>query len=149
MTSSKPTLKTCGQRGEMPKLTSLAKEAKDAKVIIALGTNSLGFRTVDEHYLKLAQALSAESESCFWVGPPHLDPAHESLSSSRRIRIKGMDSYLTDFYSLLKVQLGNRCAVVDSRESTQSGNVGNGTVDGIHRRESAGKFWAQSVFPKL
>ena len=60
-----------------------------------------------------------------------------------------MEAYLDTFYLELESGVGKKCKVIDSRLATKAGTLGNGTIDGIHKKESAGKKWAQDVFPQL
>lgn len=139
----------CGKDGEMPAFDVLAKEAIGANVVVALGTNSLGVKSMDENYFNLANQLSARSKSCFWVGPPHLEPNHVSLNPDRRKRISNMESNLDLFYSNIENAVGKKCKLIDSRPATKLGSPGRPTTDGIHKVEAAGKKWAQEIFPQI
>jgi hypothetical protein len=144
----KTELRSCGGSGETPALSLLLKKHKGSRVIVALGTNSLGSPRAMKSYLDMASAIRANGNRCQWIGPPHLHPSQAAGGFSESdLRI--LEGNLDRFYSSLIKAVDPTCAVIDSRKATVAPTVGNETVDGVHRNESAGLEWARQSIRDL
>lgn len=139
---SHSTFTPCGGTGDPPSLQTLLANHPGARMVIALGTNSLWSPNVNSYYSDMASQIRAAGVPCDWIGPPHLDPSKNS-------RYVEMEANLNGFYSSLKSEVEPTCPVVDSRDITAPGTVGFGTSDGVHRTRSAAEYWADQVVPRL
>ncbi len=143
MTSQTKRLSPCSGNGKVPKLTELLNQNRNSKVISALGTNSLLSSTADSSYRQMAQTIKSSDHSCLWVGPPHLKPSQSRGFPSGRVA--ALEANLSSFYESLSRSVDGYCVLLDSRSATEPGQVGNQTVDGVHRNAAAGKSWANFV----
>ncbi len=152
-------LALCGGDGKMPDLDVVLSEAHGGRVIIALGANSLGAPHVDFRYLKIAQMAKARG-GCDWIGPPHMNMGQNIGYKNKKkgaapTDVEIRESNLDEFYDSLGEATQGLCRLVDSRNATRSCDSlhksceGNQTVDGIHRTESAGKYWARQISAAL
>ncbi len=139
-------LADCGGNGATPSLRTLLARHAGARVIVALGTNSLHSSSAGDTYAEMAAQIQSAGRACDWIGPPHLNPA-EAPSSSRE-RIRQFESNLNGFYASLASVSSPACALVDSRPATERGTPGYSTSDGVHRGRIAGGAWADRVTPK-
>jgi hypothetical protein len=140
MTSSQATLSPCGGSGQTPSLALLLAKFKGSHVIVSLGTNSLLSPRADHSYRLMVQAIKDSGDECEWIGPPHLHASQSKGFPSGRVAIE--ESHLSSFYDSLANSVDGFCSLFDSRNSTVEGSPGHETVDGIHRNESSGKYWA-------
>lgn len=147
MTTSEPSLKLCNNTGQIPKFEEILKTNLGARFIVAHGTNSLLSPKVDAYYGSLAKLINDAGLECDWIGPPNMNPAQSKGFPEGRIDT--LQKNLTNFYTSLNIVSTNGCSLIDSREATAVETAGNQTVDGVHRNEAAGKYWAQSIFEFL
>lgn len=145
--SARPELSACGGDGRTPSLSTLLARHAGARVVVALGTNSLHSTQAGSSYRDFAAAIQASGRACDWIGPPHLNPADASGSSRERIR--ALQRNLDGFYVSLNDVVSSACSLVDSRPSTAPGTAGHATSDGVHRGNVAGRAWADGVSPSL
>jgi len=143
MTSSKPTLQLCSGTGNVPKFATILAAHPTSLFLIAHGTNSLLSTSVDANYKKMAQMISAQKNSCVWVGPPHLRP--DQAKGFTPSRLTTMEGNLADFYSSLDKSVSSACELIDSRHFTAKGTAGYSTADGVHRTTAAGIYWADQL----
>ena len=143
LTSADPVLKPCGDQGQIPKFESILAKYKNSEVIVALGTNSLMSAKVDSSYKAMVKATQANGNSCKWIGPPHANPSQSKGFPAGRVAT--LEKNLNSFYDSLSAQVDSGCRLIDSRDATASGTVGNQTVDGIHRSDAAGKEWIRQI----
>ncbi len=141
-----PALAPCGGDGKMLTLSSILSVNSDARVIIALGTNSLMSPQVTADYKTMADLVRAHG-TCDWIGPPHLR-ADQSVGFPVG-RVATEEANLAGFYDSLLSAVGTDCSFIDSRASTAPGTVGNETVDGVHRTADAGAYWANQIDGQL
>lgn len=139
------TLKKCGAH---PTFASLLARYPNARVVVALGTNSLANPRPDRHYADMIALLKNGKRKCDWITPPHLNPPQAAAGFSPA-RITGLENNLSTFTDSLTTMIGTTCEVIDSRDATAVGSVGNQTVDGIHRRTSAGNYWADQLRSRI
>jgi len=145
--SSTGSRRPCGGTGRIPKLASLLQKHRSARFVIALGTNSLMSPAADRSYRKIATMITSSGNACDWIGPPHLNPTQSRGFSPSRII--ALERNLGGFYRSLASQLSGACHLIDSREATASGTPGNQTIDGVHRNEIGGKYWAGLIVRAL
>jgi len=143
MTTANPVLQLCGGNGKVPTLASLLAANSGSRVIVGLGTNSLLNAKVDNSYHAMVKAIKASGSQCDWIAPPHLHASQAKGFPPSRIATE--EKNLNGFYESLAQTVEGHCNFVDSRDATASGTPGNETVDGVHRNESAGKYWADSI----
>lgn len=143
LTSDNPFLQGCNERAKIPSLQNILALYKNADVIVALGTNSLLSPKVDKSYKVMAKAISENGSNCYWIGPPHLSPSDSKGFPLGRIKIQ--ESNLNSFYDSLSIAIDKHCNLIDSRGATIAGTPGHQTYDGVHRTESAGKFWVAQI----
>lgn len=136
-----PQLQPCDPEGHIPKLASILSAHNTAKLIIALGTNSLLSPMADASYSKLA-AAAAKSNTCEWIGPPHLNPAQSK--GFPKGRIATLEKNLDSFYKSLAA-LQKNCILIDSRPATAEGTEGFETIDGVHRADAAADHWVKNL----
>jgi hypothetical protein len=139
MNTANPTLEPCGGDGKMISFASILAASGKAQIIIALGTNSLMSTTADASYSAMAQAIQANGNACEWIGPPHLRPDESIGFPPGRLAIE--EQNLAGFYTSLQSAV-SPCSFVDSRDATAPGTPGSETLDGVHRTEDAGEYWA-------
>lgn len=140
-------LRPCAGDGRMPRLDSLLRTHRGARVIVALGTNSLGSPKPGSAYKRFSSLVGQSGAACDWIGPPHLNPSQARGFSTDRLA--GMESNLRTFYPGLRQSVGGSCRVIDSRGPTARNTVGSATVDGVHRTKTAGVSWAKKLAPQL
>lgn len=141
-TTKEPVFKLCGGNGAPPSLDELLKDQRVTRVIVELGGNSLTSDKPDSFYLRLAEKIYKNEKSCDWYGPAWRQPEN---SKPNRDKLEKANHNIPLFVNSLERQIGKYCSVIDSKDATGPGQPGNETVDGIHRTETAGKIWAQSV----
>ena len=146
MTTAQPTLVKCAQEGAMPDLAQILRGQQ--RVIVALGTNSLGAPQVDRFYEALSAIVHRSGARCEWVGPPHLAPTRVRNDREQR-RLASLQNHLHSFYDSMEAAVGRRCTLVDSRGATSEGTAGAPTRDGVHRTRPAGQSWAQAVTSQI
>jgi hypothetical protein len=147
MTSVKPQKVACQGTGEIPSFAKILAAHKGANFIIALGTNSLWSPKVDANYRSMVNAMKANGSSCEWIGPPHINFTQpKGFSQSLRHKMEGN---LNSFYTSLGEATEGICPLIDSRDATLAGTPGNDTFDGVHRTDSAGKYWVDQITPSL
>ncbi len=146
-TSTNLNLKLCNGDGKIPKISNILTQYKNAEVLIALGTNSLMSPTVSKSYQTLTKLIKENGNSCYWIGPPHLNPSESKGFPASRLAKQ--EKNLNSFYSSLKNTTKDTCRLVDSRQATAADTTGNQTVDGVHRNENAGKYWASQISHQL
>jgi hypothetical protein len=139
MSSEVSKLGPCGGTGQVPALSQILAKHKGSRVLVGLGTNSLMDTRADHSYRLMVETV-ASSGKCVWIGPPHLQPSHSKGFPAGRVATE--EANLNGFYVSLFNSVEGICSLFDSREATASGTPGNETVDGIHRNDSAGKYWA-------
>lgn len=147
MTSEKPAAELCGGNGQVPKLSEILAQHPGARVVVALGTNSLLSAHVDRSFSALARIARSYGTSCDWVGPPHLNPAQSNGFPAGRVARE--EQNLNTFYDSLSSAVDSRCAVQDSRDATAPRTPGYDTIDGVHRTDTAGKYWADPTVKQL
>ena len=86
----------CSGSGETPTFKSLLEKHADAKVIIALGTNTMLSPTLDRHYENIFNLLEQKERPCIWVGPPHLFESESKGFPKGRLKI--MEDNISKFY---------------------------------------------------
>lgn len=134
----------CGGDGALPVLSTILGNHKGARVIIALGTNSLLSARVDSSYSIMADAAAkSNGKACTWIAPPHLN-ANQARGFSPA-RVNDLEKNLNTFYDSLAKSISSNCKIIDSREATAPGTLGNQTVDGVHRNNAGGKYWADAI----
>lgn len=133
----------CDGTGEPPNLGTLLDRHPGAKVIIALGTNSLSGTSAGVYYEEMVSTIRESGRACDWIGPPNLQPA------GRKKAIQTMQSNLPAFYTSLHDVTVPTCNLIDSRGATAPGTEGNATSDGIHRTAAAGTYWADLITTQL
>lgn len=147
MTSAKPTLVFCNGSGKIPPLESLLSSFKKDRVIIALGTNSLISEKADLTYRTLMKSIKKNDSSCLWIAPPHMNATQSKGFAMGRVA--KIEKNLNNFYDSLAESVESHCTIIESREATAPKTPGNDTVDGIHRSENAGKYWADAIIQQL
>lgn len=147
MTSAKPQKISCGGNGQIPPFSKILADHKGAQFIVAMGTNSLGSPQVDASYKTMINLIKGNGSTCEWIGPPHLHPSqHKGFTQDR---LESMDKNVNGFYTSLASATEGACPLIDSRDATAAGTPGNDTVDGVHRSDSAGKYWVQQISSSL
>jgi hypothetical protein len=142
--SAAPAWKDCSTPGgDMPTAAAIIANNPSAQIVVALGTNSLMSAAVPASYKQLADMVKQNNRTCYWIAPPHLNPAQSKGFPAGRIQI--LENNLNGFYSELYGDVRDNCVFVDSRPLTQPGTVGNETTDGVHRTTAAGLYWANQV----
>lgn len=143
-TSAAPGLKDCSTPGgAMPTAAQIIAQHPGAEIIIALGTNSLMSSVVPASYKQLADLVKQNHHSCFWIAPPHLNPAQSKGFPAGRLEI--LENNLNTFYVDLYTEVRASCGLIDSRPATREGAVGFQTTDGVHRTPQAGVYWANEI----
>ncbi len=128
---------------QMPPLSKLLEDNKDALIVVALGTNSLLSPTAGRNYNQFADAVDESGQECVWIGPPHFN---ESQSKGfPKGRVATLNTNLNPFYISFTGAVSDGCRVIDSRTSTAANGPGYDTVDGVHRTNAAGRHWAAEV----
>lgn len=146
----------CSAGGVPPTLQRILSDFNGNRVVVALGTNSLGRGTADGAYVNMAAAIRRSGKTCEWIGPPAMNTRYGRPQSQT------LQNNLAPFYvSLIKPKRGaesrpyvsDYCGkITDSRPATSSG-PGNDTDrgaagnDGIHRSARAGVYWANQIYP--
>jgi hypothetical protein len=147
MTSTKPTKVSCGGSGQIPPFSKILADHKGAHFIVAMGTNSLGSPQVDANYKTMINMIKGNGSACEWIGPPHLHPSqHKGFTQGR---LESMDKNVNSFYTSLENATEGKCSLIDSRDATAAGTTGNDTVDGVHRSDSAGRYWVEQISSSL
>jgi hypothetical protein len=95
----------------------------------------------------MARAAKANGNTCDWIGPPHLNPGQSKGFPPERIAKE--EKNLNSFYDSMATSVDQSCNVVESREATAPGTPGYETVDGVHRTDSAGKYWSAAIVGQL
>ena len=142
LTSKDSAFKLCGGDGNPPSIDELLKNPKVNRVIVELGGNSLASPRPDSSYVDLAQKIFKSEKSCDWLGPAWRQP---EKSKSNKDNLERSNQNIPLFVKTLARQIGPYCTFIDSKDATGPGELGNETVDGVHRTETAGKIWAQSI----
>lgn len=130
------------------------------KVVIALGTNSLG-RNRKADYDRMTQMIqdfktsSGSQTSCDWISPPRLDWGKGSalkFVTAQNARKKQNPSnkeipFIKDYSIIIENvrDQSQRCHIIDSYKYTQL----NQTADGIHRYGAPAIVWANGVFSEI
>jgi hypothetical protein len=135
-------LTPCNGTGEPPNVGTILADNPGARVIVALGTNSLYGTAAGVYYQEMANTIREAGRSCKWIGPPNLQPAGRSEV------IADMQTHLTPFYTSLESVVEPACELIDSRPATAPGTQGAATGDGVHRTQAAGRYWADQVTPR-
>jgi hypothetical protein len=143
MTTGNPKSQLCGGNGRIPSLKSILKQHAGARVIVALGTNSMLAPKADASYSQMAKAIKDNGNNCDWIGPPHMNSSQSK--GFPKGRIAKLEHNLGGFYESLATATESRCNLIDSRKATEGGTIGDQTVDGVHRNEAAGKYWATEM----
>jgi hypothetical protein len=139
--------KSCQNNGNVPKLDWILVNKQYDSVIVALGTNSLGSNSIDPNYKLMVDKIKLSTNSCIWIGPPHLRPDQAQGYSKKSL--EQMDENLPSFYKSLGSAIGKTCHVINSLNITKKNELGSKTVDGIHRTSSSGVIWAESILDEL
>lgn len=147
MSTRAPALVPCDGTGKIPRLSDILAAHKGSRILVALGTNSLLQPKADASYKRMAELVATNSSSCDWIGPPHLNPSQSKGFPPGRIAKE--EKNLAPFYESLAGAVEKPCHLIDSRNATVAGGPGNQTVDGVHRTESAGKYWADALTNQL
>lgn len=143
-TSADPALKSCSPPGgAMPTAAQIIAANPGAALVVALGTNSLMSAAVPASYKQLADLIKQSGRVCYWIAPPHLNPAQSKGFPAGRVQT--LENNLNAFYGQLGGDILPNCTMIDSRPATQSGTPGYETVDGVHRTAAAGVFWANEI----
>jgi len=136
-------LSLCENGGQAPTLDSILSQDKYDSAILAMGTNSLAASSVDSSYKEMAQKVSNEVSSCYWVGPPHLRPDQAKGFSTEKLAL--MEENNLNFYSSLQSAVGNSCRLLGSLKITSLNAKASETADGVHRTKSSGMEWALEI----
>lgn len=143
-TSTQPAWRDCSTPGgTMPTAAQIISANPGARIVVALGTNSLMSPVVPASYKQLAQLIKQNNRSCVWIGPPHLNPAQSKGFPAGRVQI--LENNLNAFYADLYADVQTSCSMIDSRPLTQPQTPGYQTVDGVHRSSVAGVYWANQI----
>lgn len=129
-----------GGTGPMATWASLMKTHNPRTVVIALGTNSLEGGSISADYARMADASRAAK--VIWVGPPMLRP--DQSRGWAPGRIQKLANNMSTIYASMKQEL-SRVVFIDSRPLTKRGTIAGESSDGVHRTDSAGTAWAQSL----
>ncbi len=134
---------------EAPNLSEMMEAAQPQEVVINLGDNMFGWRTVDgkrEAYVPDPERLILEIDSmidqvpegatCSWIGP-----TYHAEGTLYRKSLLAVDQ----FYAVLQTAIQGRCRLIDSRPffTTTSPN------DGLHLIPSESSHWASEVLEAL
>lgn len=142
-TTPEKILRLCGNDGNIPKFDSIISAHKNANFILALGTNSLFSKKTSADYPLMASSAKQFGNKCQWIGPPHMDLS--KVEQFPKNNIVKLEQNLNPFYASLESSISSLCPLIDSRPATEQGKPGNQTVDGIHRNEVAGRYWADHI----
>lgn len=143
-TSAQPAWQDCSTPGGvMPTAAQIISGNPGAKIVLALGTNSLMSAAVPAQYKQLADLVKNNNRACIWIAPPHLNPAQSKGFPAGRVQ--ALENNLNAFYGELYGDVKDTCAFIDSRPITQQGTPGYETSDGVHRSAAAGVYWANQV----
>ncbi len=147
MTSENSNLHLCYPNGKVPKFSDLLAKNKNARVVVALGTNSLMSSQANDSYRKMSVVAKSYGNSCDWISPPHIHPSQAKGFSKKRLKTE--EDNVNSFFDSLSDQMSNRCNPIDSRDATAPGTEGYETTDGVHRTDLAGKYWADQIWPQI
>lgn len=139
-------LSFCHDKGAYIPLNTILNNGPFDLAIVGLGTNSLFYKQIDKDYVDLAKKISAHSKSCRWVGPPHL--REDQRRGYGQGAVAKLESRLDMFYASM-TEISAHCSLIDSRPGTRKGLTAGETTDGIHRTQSAGLAWADTILKEI
>ncbi|GEM_PF-2890422 len=139
-------LSYCQDKGAYIPLQDILNNGPFDLAVVGLGTNSLFYKQIDKDYVELAKKISAHSNSCRWVGPPHL--REDQRRGYGHGAVAKLESRLDMFYASM-TEINSYCSLIDSRPNTLKGLTAGETTDGIHRTHAAGAAWADTILKEI